>query len=267
MKDSNIAWCHATFNPFRGCSGERCPLHTLGLCYAEARVTRLKQDFAKVIPTSPEYWQQPWDWEKEGETTGTALRVFCGSWMDINDRQAAAWRSKLWPIVKATPHVIYMMLTKIPERYPETLPDDWGEGYENVWLGASVLHAEDFRRNTKSLRAVKAKLRFLSMEPLFGPVTNPDFTGISQVIVGGLSGPKWEEHVMDMAWAVDLYHAAKKQGVSYFFKQVSATKDEQGIDAIGKALDGTPRIIREVPDAAYPWAPMRIKGDRTRVSA
>lgn len=130
-----------------------------------------------------------------------------------------------------------------------------------MWLGASVLNAEDFRRNTKSLRAVNAVHRFLSMEPLFGPVKDPDFTGISQILVGGLSGPKWQGHQMDMQWAVDLYHAAKKQNVHYFFKQVSARKDEQGIDEIGEALDGNRRTIREVPAYIYPWAAMRVKGE------
>jgi hypothetical protein len=66
---------------------------------------------------------------------------------------------------------------------------------------------------------------------------------------------------MDMKWAVDLYYAAKEQRVPYFFKQVSALRDEQGIDAIGQALDGNPRIIREVPDYIFPWAPIRQKGD------
>lgn len=262
MKDSNIAWCHHTFNPFRGCSGERCQLAKLGLCYAEAMETARGRDFSQVIPTSPKYWQQPWDWEAEASAAGEALRVFCGSLMDINDRQADAWRAELWPIVKVTPHVVYMLLTKLPERYAQTLPPDWGQGYPNVWLGASVLNAEDFRRNTRALRAVKAARRFLSMEPLFGPVPQPDFAGISLILVGGLSGPKWKEHRMPMEWAVDLYHAAKNQDVAYFFKQVSARKDEQGIDEIGRALDGAPRIIREVPSYDYPWANMRVKGDK-----
>jgi protein gp37 len=183
--------------------------------------------------------------------------------MDFNDRQADEWRKQLWPIVRLTPHLVWMILTKIPERYAETLPEDWGEGYPNVWLGSSVLNSEDFRRNTKSLRAAKAARRFLSMEPLFGSVPNPDFTGIDQILVGGLSGPKWRDHEMDMRWAVDLYRAAKQQGVAYFFKQVSARKDEQGIDEIGRVLDGKPRIIREVPGYRYRWADLRVKGDRS----
>jgi protein gp37 len=261
MKDSNIAWCHNTLNPWRGCSGERCQLAKWGLCYADKMETARGRNFSEVIPTSPGYWRQPWAWEAEAAAIGKAFRVFCGSLMDFNDRQADEWRKQLWPIIRLTPHLVWMILTKIPERFSETLPDDWNEGYPNVWLGASVLNAEDFRRNTKSLRAVKAAKRFLSMEPLFGPVQNPDFTGIDQILVGGLSGPKWRDRVMDMRWAVDLYHAAKQQGVAYFFKQVSARQDEQGIDEIGRALDGKPRIIREVPGYRYQWADLRVKGD------
>ena len=99
------------------------------------------------------------------------------------------------------------------------------------------------------------------MEPLWGAIPDPDLTGIDQVIVGGMSGPHWKEHIMDRSWAVDLYHAARQQKVAYFFKQVSASKDEQGIDALGIELDGKPRIIREVPSYIYPWADMRVKGD------
>jgi len=194
-----------------------------------------------------------------------AFLIFCGSLMDFNDRQGDQWRKYIWPIIQGTPHLVYMILTKIPERYPDTLPHDWGEAYPNVWLGASVLNSEDFRRNTKALRAVNAARRFLSIEPLFGAIPDPDLTGIDQILVGGCSGPQWKDHQMDMRWAVDLYHAAKQQGVAYFFKQISARKDEQGIDEIGRALDGKPRIIREVPEyPAYQWAPMRVKGDSSK---
>ena len=93
----------------------------------------------------------------------------------------------------------------------------------------------------------------MSLEPLMGRIPNPDFTGIAQAFVGGCSGPKWKDNVMPMEWAVELYHAAKAQGVAFFFKQVSAQRDEQGADEIGRALDGTPRIIQEVPDGPYPW--------------
>ena len=67
---------------------------------------------------------------------------------------------------------------------------------------------------------------------------------------------------MPMQWPVDLYHAAKRQGVHYFFKQVSARADEQGIDEIGRALGSKPRTIREVPPYIYEWAEMRVKGDK-----
>jgi len=261
MRDTDIAWADATFNPQRGCSGERCQLTKLGLCYAENMETAYGRDFKKVVLTTPEYWQQPRQWEIEAAAIGKAYRVFVGSLMDFNDRQNRGWQEDFFSMVSMTPHLVYMLLSKIPERYPETLPADWGEGYANVWLGASVLNAEDFRRNTKSLRAVKAARRFLSAEPLMGPIKDPDLTGIDQLIVGGCSGPKWKDHVMPMAWAVDLYHAATKQKVAYFFKQVSARRDEQGIDEIGRALDGKPRIIREVPPYVYPWAEMRTKGD------
>jgi len=261
MRDSDIAWTHATFNPQRGCSGERCQLTKLGLCYAENMERAYGRDFKKVVLTSPNNWKEPKRLEIEAALANKAYRVFVGSLMDFNDKQNRGWHEDFWALVQLCPHLVFMILTKIPERYPETLPADWSKGYSNVWLGASVLNAEDFRRNTKALRAVKAARRFLSAEPLMGAIPAPDFTGIDQLIVGGCSGPKWKDHVMPMEWAVDLYHAAKEQGIDYFFKQVSARQDEQGIDEIGNALDGEPRIIREVPSYVYPWAEMRVKGE------
>jgi protein gp37 len=189
MIDTDIAWCHRTFNSQQGCSGERCLLAKLGLCYADKLVTLYGRNFEEVILTSPQYWQQPWKWELEAAVQNHALRIFCGSLMDINDRQADEWRGKLWPIIKNTPHLVWMLLSKVPERYEVTLPPDWGDGYSNAWLGASVLNSEDFRRNTSALRSVNAALRFLSIEPLMSAIRNPDLTGIGQIIVGGLSGP------------------------------------------------------------------------------
>jgi len=75
MKDSNIAWCHNTFNPWRGCSGERCQLAKLGLCYADTMETARGRDFEELILTSPGYWEQPWQWEAEAAAKGVAFRI------------------------------------------------------------------------------------------------------------------------------------------------------------------------------------------------
>jgi protein gp37 len=253
MKNSEIAWTDHTFNPWRGCSGERCLLAAKGLCYAENMETARGRDFLKIIPTAPANWQQVFKWEAEAAGHGVAYRVFCGSLMDFNDRKADMWRGDVWPIIRRTPHLVWLLLSKNPERYQETLPSDWKDGYQNAWLGASALNAEQCRRNANALRAVPAVKRTLSLEPLMGRIPNPDFTDIAQVFVGGCSGPQWKDYVMPMEWAVELYHAAKAKGVAFFFKQVSARRDEQGADEIGRALDGTPRIIQEVPDGPYPW--------------
>jgi protein gp37 len=263
-KGTDISWCHYSHNPWRGCTGERCVLAKSGLCYADNMETARGRDFQQVIPTTAQYWLRPWKWDAEAKRAGQAKRVFCGSLMDFNDRQADDWRKQVWPIIKYTPNLVWLLLTKIPERFKETLPADWGDGYRNVWLGATALHAEDFQRQTKHLRSVNAARRFLSLEPLFGAILKPDLTGIDLALVGGLSGPKWKSKVMDMQWAVDLYHAAKSQGTAYFFKQISARQDEQGIDALGLALDGNARVIQEIPDYVYPWAPMREKGQRLK---
>jgi protein gp37 len=274
LLDSLIGWTHDTWNPWRGCSGESCWLAAMGLCYAENQESRYGRDFLTATRTTTAYWKIPFQLNAEAAQAGHAKRVFCGSLMDFNDRQVSTWRDKAWAIIKDMEHLCWMLLSKCPERYADNLPDDWRDGYANVWLGASVLHAEDFRRNTRALRAVPAVRRFLSMEPLLGSIPEPDFRGIDLILVGGLSGPQWKEHKMQMSWVLDLYHATRSwnethrdRPVHFFFKQDSHRFTERGIDGLGKAL-GLPedsQVIREMPTAPFglPWAPVAQKGDRS----
>lgn len=128
MRDSDIAWTHATFNPQRGCSGERCQLTKLGLCYAQNMERARGRDFKNVILTSPNNWNEPKRLEIEAAAIKKAYGVFVGSLMDFNDRQNRGWQEDFWSLTKLTPHLVYMILTKVPERYLETLPSDWNEG-------------------------------------------------------------------------------------------------------------------------------------------
>ena len=92
-------------------------------------------DFDKVLLNSPAYWREhTTEVEIEMASIKRASRSFVGSMMDFNGLEGRGWHERFWSRVRITPHIVYMILSKIPERYPEILPPDWGEGYPNVWI-------------------------------------------------------------------------------------------------------------------------------------
>jgi protein gp37 len=116
--------------------------------------------------------------------------------------------------VRKTPHHTYQILTKREQILASYF--DNRNVPSNVWLGVSVENREQTKR-IDALRQIDAKIRFLSIEPLLGPVGKIDLTDIHWVIVGGESGAK--ARPMKSEWAVDIHRQCNEQGVSFFFKQ------------------------------------------------
>ena len=120
-------------------------------------------------------------------------------------------------------------LTKRSERLAELAPKlDWAP---NVWMGVSVENA-DYVSRVDDLRAVGAAVRFLSIEPLLGPLPHMDLRRIDWVIVGGESGPR--ARPMDPAWVADIRDQCRRAGVPFFFKQWGGTNKKKA----GRLLDG-----------------------------
>lgn len=176
-ENSNIEWTHHTFNPWIGCQkvGPGCD-H----CYAEAWDARGLQRqetrwgaHAARTRTSPANWRKPLAWDKAAKAAGERHRVFCASLADVFDNHPSIlpeWRADLWALIRATPNLDWMLLTKRPGNIAKMLPPDWVKGYPNVWLGCTVVNQEEADRDAPKLLAVPAAVRFLSMEPLLGPV-------------------------------------------------------------------------------------------------
>lgn len=253
-ENTKIEWADHTFNPWIGCTkvSPACD-H----CYAEA-------DFAtrrKVVQwgagqprkhTAPSTWAMPLRWNAEAERLGVSYRVFCASLADVFDNEVPAeWRAKLFNLILSTPHLDWLLLTKrignAARMINETLPDNmkafpaehplaWP--WPNVWIGASITSQAEADRDIPKLLAVPAAKRFLSMEPLLGPVDlerprpGPDLdqgggrmicqpwliqSGIDWVIVGGESGP--HARPMHPDWARDLRDQCERAGVPFLFKQ------------------------------------------------
>lgn len=177
--NTKIEWATHTFNPWEGCTkvGPGCD-H----CYAENRNARFaggtSVNWGAGSPrrrTSKSNWQKPITWNSNHEAFfkehGHRQRVFCASLADIFDNKAdPAWREELWVLIRETPHLDWLLLTKRVGNVPAMLPTDWGTGYPNVWLGISVINQEEADRDIEKLLAVPTAKRFLSMEPLLGHV-------------------------------------------------------------------------------------------------
>jgi protein gp37 len=236
-----IAWTERTWNPWRGCTkvSPGC-----AHCYMFTAQERYGQNPAVVVRTGT--WGQPRKWEAAAAKAGRIERVFTCSWSDWFHVDADAWRAEAWAVIKACPHLHFQILTKRDDRIADHLPADWGAGYPNVWLGVSIENDRHTFRADR-LRTIPAAVRFISAEPVLGPMPSLDLTGIDWLIVGGESGPHFRP--MDHAWARALRVKAIAAGVAFFFKQSAAPRTEMGIELDGQVVREypTPRILPAPP--------------------
>jgi protein gp37 len=238
---SAIAWTDATFNPWMGCVkvSEGCR-H----CYAAALTkNRMGLDLwgarAPRQRTSAGYWRQPFAWARKAAAEGVRRRVFCGSLCDVFEprRDLDPIRSDLFDLIRETPELDWLLLTKRPQAIAEALPPDWDEGWSHVWLGTTVEGPWALER-AAALTAVPALTRFVSYEPALGPLDALPLGGLHWIIYGGESGSGFRGH--DVAWARSMRDRCKAAGVAFFFKQSPGFRP-----GTGEELDG--EIVREVP--------------------
>ena len=257
---TGISWTDATFNPWIGCAkvSPGCD-H----CYAEvstpSRTMQIVWGPTEARKrTSAGNWNLPLRWNAAHaqfhKQHGRRRRVFCASLADVFDNRAdPQWREDLWALVRATPNLDWLMLTKRMGNVASMLPSDWGNGYSNIWLGISVVNQVEADREIPKLLAIPAKVRWLSMEPLLGPVTceglfaNPrnarDTTNaleeINWVVVGGESGA--HARPMRAEWVETLRDQCAVVGVPFFFKQWGGTaKDKGGCELAGMEVKTWP---------------------------
>ena len=236
-ENSKIEWTHHTFNPWTGCTKISAACDH---CYAEAWAKR-----SGHVEWGPhgsrrrtKTWGNPIKWNKAAVENGIRYRVFCASLADVFDNHKSIepeWRWELWSLIKETPHLDWLLLTKRPQNIPRYLPDDWGDGYENVWLGTTVENQSEYDRRKHHMVRVPAKVHFLSMEPLIGPVDMGDMDGLGWVITGGESGGKFRPANPD--WFRSLRDQCAAKNVPFLFKQWEG-KTQSIIKAKGRALDG-----------------------------
>ncbi|MFZ3484242.1 phage Gp37/Gp68 family protein [Sphingomonas sp. 3-13AW] len=230
-ENTAIEWCDHTFNPWEGCQkvGPGCD-H----CYAETRNARFgggtAPNWGPNAPrrrTSRSNWRKPLRWQADAAAFqakhGRRQRVFCASLADVFDNAVDdSWRADLFELIRATPDLDWLLLTKRIGNVANMLPVpfDFEELYPNVWLGATIVNQAEADRDIPKLLAVPARVRFLSMEPLLGPVEfDPcELVRLDWIIVGGESGPG--ARPMHPDWARSLRdQCAVAAGVPFLFKQ------------------------------------------------
>ena len=249
---SAIEWTSATWNPTTGCDRISTGCDN---CYALALAGRLK------AMGQPKY-QNDGDPRTSGPGFGVTIHpaalqiplrwreprlVFVNSMSDLfHARVDTIFISRVWEVMAQTPQHTYQILTKRPERLTQVLGRirenlpllEWP--LTNVWLGTSIEDRGHTRR-ADHLRAAPAQVRFLSLEPLLGPLPDLDLTGIDWMIVGGESGHG--HRPIDPDWIRNLRDQSVSQGVPFFFKQWGGRTPKAG----GRELDG--RTWDEMPAA------------------
>ncbi len=247
-ENSGIEWTHHTFNPWIGCTkvSPACDF-----CYAEEwdkRYNKGEHWGPKAPRRRTKTWGNPVKWNKQAEAAGIRYRVFCASLADVFDNKVPTeWRDDLWALIKATPHLDWLLLTKRPQNILKMLPEYWGEkGWDNVWLGCTVENQEAADRRIPHLIQVPAAVRFLSCEPLLGPVDlshgmrreyqpGQFVSFINWVITGGESGPNFRH--ADPDWFRSLRDQCAVADVPFLFKQWEG-RSQPEIKKLGRELDG-----------------------------
>lgn len=256
--ESSIEWTTHTFNTWWGCTkvSEGCRF-----CYAQALAKRYGQNVwgpgtARRL-MSDAYWQQPHAWNARARKDGVRAQVFCASMADVFEKQAPeGQRERLWQTIRETPFLDWQLLTKRPHLIAELMPPDWGQGWENVWLGTSI-EDERVAHRSITLAEVPASMRFLSVEPLIGPLPNLPLDGIGWVIIGGESGPG--ARPMRREWALAIIEQCSQAQVPCFFKQAgSVLAREMGLKGKGNHLEDLPNALRcrEMPKLFSSTSPL-----------
>lgn len=247
--NTGVEWARHSFSTWEGCSPKS---RACRFCYARRDSKRwnttdlwLRKGPRKF--RSDEYWRQPVTWNRAAEREGEPARVFCAPMADVFEihpvaeinTQMDAARARLWRLTLETPWLIWLVLTKRPENVLELTP--WGDGDwpANVWIGTSVELQRFAVERIEILLDIPAAKRFLSCEPLLGPLAlrphndfsdrghgrrwigtaddDADCPRIDWVIAGGESGPKADP--MHPEWARSLRDQCLAARVPFFLKQ------------------------------------------------
>jgi protein gp37 len=238
VANSSIEWTEMTWNPTTGCTkiSAGCKF-----CYAEVMTRRLKgmgqekyKDGFKVVKPHNDSLLIPYTWK-------TPKIVFVNSMSDLfHENISIEFIKEVFHVMNENPQHIFQVLTKRADRLFQFYKElKWTH---NIWMGVSV---EDDRviDRIDFLRRTNSKVKFLSLEPLLGPLENLQLENINWVIVGGESGHK--ARAMDINWVLDIQRQCEEAKVAFFFKQWGGkNKKAAGRLLNGKTYDEMPKIVK-----------------------
>ena len=223
---TKIEWSEATWNPVTGCHkvSPGC-----AHCYAETFAERWRG-----VPGHP--YSQGFDLRLWPERLELPLRwrrpkmIFVNSMSDLfHERIPFEFVERVFAVMAEAEHHTFQVLTKRHERLAELAPDlPWAP---NVWMGVSIENRRWVRR-ADFLREVPAAVRFISAEPLLGPLEGLDLTDVDWLIAGGESG--YRHRPVQVEWIRELRDRCGAEGVAFFFKQWGGRTSKAG----GRLLDG-----------------------------
>ncbi len=241
---SDIEWTEATWNPLTGCTkiSPGCK-H----CYAERLANRLQlmgqPNYANGFRlTMHEHMLEiPLGWKKP-------QTIFVNSMSDLFHKDVPLeFIQRVFDVMQRAHWHRFQVLTKRAERVAELSPFlVWAP---NIWMGVSV-ETQRYVYRIDHLRKTGAQIKFLSLEPLIGPLRNLDLSGIDWAIVGGESGPG--ARPMNPAWVTDIRDQCRQAGVAFFFKQWGGVQKKRA----GRELDG--RTWDEMPETGPVLQPALI---------
>ena len=254
MKNTKIEWTDASWNPLRGCSRVSSGCR---FCYAERVAARFsgaglpyeglttrgkdgQPRWNNEIMLVPHMLNKPLSWKQP-------RRIFVNSMSDLfHEKVPFEYIEQVFDVMRQASWHEFQILTKRGERLAELASRlEWAP---NIWMGVSIEDARVVER-VDSLREVPAAIRFLSVEPLIGPIPELDLTGLHWVIVGGESGDK--ARIMEPSWALDVVNVCRSAGVPVFVKQMgTAWSRREGDKSFkGDDFDGFPEKlqVREYP--------------------
>jgi protein gp37 len=234
MAQSSIEWTEMTWNPTTGCSNvsQGCKF-----CYAEIMSRRLqamgvekyKDNFE--VRTHPDALKVPYTWKK-------SKIVFVNSMSDLFHKEVPlSFIKKVFKVMRENPQHVFQVLTKRAERLLEL--DSELKWTHNIWMGVSVEN-QKVEDRIDFLRKTNARVKFLSLEPLLGPLPSLNLDKIDWVIVGGESGHN--PRPMEVDWVLDIQEQCEKNEVAFFFKQWGGKNKKKN----GRLLNG--KTYDEMPD-------------------
>jgi protein gp37 len=239
---SSIEWTESTWNPLTGCTkiSPGCK-H----CYAERMARRLQAmgqpNYVNgfELTLHEDALEMPLRWKKP-------QRIFVNSMSDLfHEDVPDAFILSAFDVMRRAFWHQFQVLTKRSDRLSDISPHlPW---VDNIWMGVSI-ESQKYTYRIEHLRRAGAKIKFLSLEPLLGPVRNLRLEGIDWVIVGGESGPK--ARPMEPAWVIDIRDECLEAGVTFFFKQWGGVrKKKTGRELEGRTWDEMPQQGQLTPAA------------------